>query len=171
MGPSFVSIDRRASFLLASREVRRGVPFPVSHARVADGAADREDSPVNASLAPAAGSLLSLLAVAGAAALGFRLLRSLARLGMAVAEATALSGLIEVSARRGDLTSLSERRQHVRTVRRIRRHAAAGTLAWVALLLVPLAAGWGREAFAAAALLWLAPVRPLRLPPPPAEQA
>jgi hypothetical protein len=124
---------------------------------------------MQAPLAPAVDSLLLLLAIGGAVGLGFRLLRSLARLGIAAAEVTALSGLIEISARRGDLTALAERRKHDRTVRRIRLRSAAGVLAWLALLLAPVALGWAREAFAASSLLWLVPTRPLRLPPPPAE--
>jgi hypothetical protein len=124
---------------------------------------------MEASLAPTVDTLLVLLAIGGAAGVAFRLLRSLARLGIAAAEVTALSGLIDISARRGDLTSLAERRRHDHAVRRIRRRSAAGALAWLALLLVPVALGWAHEAFAASSLLWLLPTRPLRLPAPPAE--
>jgi len=43
-------------------------------------------------------------------------------------------------------------------------------LLWVAALLVPAAAGWAREAFAASSLLWLFPTKPLRLPRPPSDE-
>jgi hypothetical protein len=138
-------------------------------ARVAERGAAGENAVMEASLAPAVDTLLVLLAIGGAAAVGFRLLRSVARLGIAAAEVSAVSGLMEVSARRGDLTALAERRRHVRAVRRIRRRSAAGVLAWLALLLMPLALGWAREAFAVSSLLWLVPTRPLRVQAPPAE--
>jgi hypothetical protein len=123
---------------------------------------------MDASITPAVDTLLVLLAVGGAVGVGVRLLRSLARLGIAAAEVTALSGLIEISARRGDLTALAERRRHDRAVRRIRLRSAAGVVAWLALLIAPVALGWAREAFAASSLLWLVPSKPLRLPAPPA---
>ena len=122
---------------------------------------------MNPTLSSAVNAVLPLLALAGAGALGFRLLRSLLRLGIAAAEATAVAGLIDVSARRGDLTALAERRQHAQGIRRMRRTSMAAVVVWLGILVVPVAIGFAREAFAASSLLWLFPTRPLRLAPPP----
>jgi hypothetical protein len=125
---------------------------------------------VNPELLSALDALLPLLALVGAGAVGFRLLRALLRLGIAAAEVTAVSGLVDISARRGDLTALAERTRHAAAVRRIRRLSAGAVLVWIAALLVPAAAGWAREAFAASSLLWLVPTKPLRLPRPPNDE-
>ncbi|MDP9349343.1 MAG: hypothetical protein M3P24_09435 [Gemmatimonadota bacterium] len=102
-------------------------------------------------------SLLSLLAALGFLALLARIFRSVVRFGLATAEATAIAGLIEVSARRGDLTGLSERRAQEREARRGRRLAGALLVLWVVLLAVPPFTGWAREVYAACALLWVLP--------------
>lgn len=122
---------------------------------------------MNETLSSAVNAVLPLLALAGAGALGFRLLRSLLRLGIAAAEATAVAGLIDVSARRGDLTALAERRQHAQGIRRMRRTSMAAVAVWLGILVLPVAIGFAREAFAASSVLWLLPTRPLRLAPPP----
>jgi hypothetical protein len=102
-------------------------------------------------------SLLSLLAVLGALALVARLIRSVLRFGLAAAEATTVAGLVEVSARRGDLTTLSERRAQEEGIRRTRRLTLALLVLWVLLLVGPPLAGWAREVYAACALLWVLP--------------
>ena len=110
------------------------------------------------------GPFLVLLALAGGAALVLRLGGSLVRLGLTAAETTAATGLAEVSARRGDLTGLAERREEARALRRARRRQAAATVLWISLLVAPAALGWAREVYAGASLLWLLPRPRLRLP-------
>lgn len=114
-------------------------------------------------------SLLLLLAVLGVLALLARLVRSLLRLGLAAAEATAVAGLIEVSARRGDLTGLAERQAQEKRVHRVRLRSALRVLLWAGVLVVPALVGWGREVYAFASLLWLVPRREARPLTPPAD--
>jgi hypothetical protein len=106
--------------------------------------------------------LVTLMSVAGAAALVIRLVRSALRLALRAAEATAAAGLADVSARRGDITGMMERRAAEQGARRERRGALLLALLWLLWLVVPVFAGWAREAFAVAAVLWLAPQQPLR---------
>ena len=106
--------------------------------------------------------LVTLMSVAGVGALVVRLLRTVLRLVLRAAEASAAAGLADVSARRGDLTGMMERRAAEKDARRERRGALLLALAWVLWLVVPIFAGWSREAFAVAAVLWLAPTQPLR---------
>jgi hypothetical protein len=108
--------------------------------------------------------VLLLLAVLGVLALVTRLGRAMLRLGLNAAEATAASGLAEVSERRGDVTGFLERRASGQSLRRARRRNLAATLAYAALIAIPPFTGVAREVFAAAALLWLAPRRPVRPP-------
>jgi hypothetical protein len=113
--------------------------------------------------------LLGILAVAGVLAILARLGRSLLRVGITVAEETAAAGMAETSARRGDLTGLAERREHRAALRRTRFRQLAVSALWIALLVVPALAGWGRPVYAAAVLLWLlprAPLRQVRVPTP-----
>src|SRR5690606_6901645 len=65
-------------------------------------------------------TLILLLAIAGALAIVRGLGRTLLRLGLRAAEETTASGMAEVSARRGDITGLSERRQVAQAARRER---------------------------------------------------
>ncbi|MBW3629542.1 MAG: hypothetical protein KY464_09610 [Gemmatimonadetes bacterium] len=106
--------------------------------------------------------LVTLIAVAGGAALVGRLVRSTARLALRAAEATAATGLADVSARNGDLTAMMERRAAAKEARRDRRGALLLVLLWLLWLVIPVFAGWAREAFALAAVLWLIPNQPLR---------
>jgi hypothetical protein len=104
-----------------------------------------------------AGSMVGLLAFIGGAALVVRLLRASFRLALSAAEASAAGGLADVSARRGDVTGMMERRSAQSDARRARRAALASAALWIAWLVVPVYAGWVREAYALAAVLWLAP--------------
>jgi hypothetical protein len=113
------------------------------------------------------GAALLILAVAGAIALLGRAFRTGLRLALQTAEATAASGLAEVSARRGDVTGLAERRVHLERARRLRRTELLFLGLWVGWLAIPPLAGWLPAAYAPAVLLWLLPRRPIRPPLPP----
>ena len=106
--------------------------------------------------------LVVVLAVSGGLALLARALRAGARLMLWAAELTAVSGMAEISARRGDLTGLAERREMEERLRRRRRRAALRAVLWTLCLIVPIAAGWLPGAFALAAPLWLLPLPPVR---------
>jgi len=106
--------------------------------------------------------LLVILSVLGVSAVLLRLARATARLLVVVAEGTAASGLAEVSARRGDLTALQERRDAAARLRRMRRRRAGAVLLWCLLLVVPLILGEAHRIYPLAALLWLLPLRPVR---------
>jgi hypothetical protein len=110
-----------------------------------------------------ASPLTGLLALAGCAALVFRLGRSLLRVGLAAAEAGALGGMMRVSVRQGDLTGMAERQAVVAAVRRTRLLALLTAALWALLLVVPPLAGVARLVYAAAVLVWLLPRRPIRL--------
>ena len=118
-----------------------------------------------------ASPLIGLLAVVGGAALVYRLLRTLLRLGIAAAEKTAIDGMVEVSIRNGDLTTMAERKAHVAAVRRARLGSIALALLWGALLVVPAALGVTRPVYALAALAWFLPRRPLRFTPLPGTRS
>lgn len=103
-----------------------------------------------------------MLAVAGCLALLVRSGRALLRLGLNAAEAQAVSGLADVSERRGDLTGLMESRSMTAVLRSARRKNLATTAMYALLLVGAPLAGFGREVYAAAALLWFLPTRPVR---------
>jgi hypothetical protein len=107
-------------------------------------------------------ALLLLLAIAGVAALLMRNGRALLRVGLNTAEASAVSGLAEVSVRRGDLTGLMERRSMQAGLRSARRKNLASAAMYALLLIVPPLLGVGREVYAACSLLWFLPTRPVR---------
>jgi hypothetical protein len=110
-----------------------------------------------------ASPLTGLFALVGCAALVHRLGRSLLRLGLAAAEAGAVGGMMRVSVRSGDLTALAKRQSIVAAVRRKRILALLTAAAWGALLVVPALAGVSRLVYAASALVWFLPRRPIRL--------
>lgn len=114
---------------------------------------------------------LLLLAVAGALALIARIARAVFRLALHAMEVTAASGLAEVSARRGDLTGLAERRAREERARRERRLDTLLLALWIAWLAIPPLVGWTQVGYALAAPLWLLPrrVRTSRLPTPPGQ--
>jgi cobalamin synthase len=108
-----------------------------------------------------------VLAVVGAFGLVHRLLRAVARLVLAVAEVTAASGMAEVSARRGDLTALAERRSSQRVARQRQWKDLLFVAGWLAWLIVPPLVGLAQPLYAAAAPLWFLPRAPVRAPAPP----
>jgi hypothetical protein len=104
-------------------------------------------------------TVLFLLALIGGAALIVRLGRTLLRLALETAEATAASELAKLSRRRGDLTTLAERSEGARAARRSRRLDVALALVWLLLLDAPLFTGGARYVYAACSLVWLLPRR------------
>lgn len=114
-----------------------------------------------------ASPVVGLLALAGGAALVYRLGRTVLRLGIAAAEKTAIDGMVEVSIRHGDLTTMAERKAHVAAVRRARARAIGLTLLWGGLLVIPAVFDVTRPVYALAALAWFLPRRPLRFTPAP----
>lgn len=113
------------------------------------------------------GTILLGLAILGGTALVYRLFRSLARAAIAAAEATAASGLAEISARRGDITTLAERQETQQDARRSWRRNALYAVLWLLLLVGPLFIGGVREVYALASVVWLLPYRPIRSSAPP----
>lgn len=111
--------------------------------------------------------ILFPLAIAGAVALVVRLFRSVLRLGVTAAEASLAAGSVEASARRGDLTALSEGQTRTRALRRARWREFGWVGGYAALLVVPPVAGVAPLAYAASALLWVLPRRPVRPRPRP----
>ena len=114
-----------------------------------------------------ASPVAGLLAMVGGAALVFRLARTVLRLGIAAAEKTAVDGMVEVSIRTGDLTTMAERKAHVAAVRRERARAALLAVLWGCLLAVPPVLDAARPVYALAALVWFLPRRPIRFTPLP----
>lgn len=110
--------------------------------------------------------LLVVLALLGGAALVMRLLRTGFRLALSAAEETAASELAGVSQRRGDLTSMAERRAHQETARARRRRELSLAAVWLLWLAIPPMAGWLPLGYAPAAALWLLPRRRVRRGPP-----
>jgi hypothetical protein len=98
-----------------------------------------------------------LLAIVGAFALFLRLTRSIGRIALSAAEATAAAGLAEVSARRGDITEMSERAAAARRARGARRRDLTLAVVWSLWLVLPLVLGLSPEAYAVAAPLWILP--------------
>jgi F0F1-type ATP synthase membrane subunit c/vacuolar-type H+-ATPase subunit K len=111
-------------------------------------------------------TIVLVLAVLGAIALGYRLLRALARFGAAFAEGTAASGIAEISARRGDLTTLAEQQATQRAARQRQRVDLLFITLWLAWLFLPPMTVWTGPLYAAAAPLWFLPYRPIRFTPP-----
>jgi hypothetical protein len=101
--------------------------------------------------------LVGFLALLGAAALVLRLARSAVAVMLRAAEIAVASGMEQTCARRGDLTALTEARGIVSAARAGRRRQLLLAVAWGSWLIIPFAVGWGREALALAAPLWLFP--------------
>jgi hypothetical protein len=108
--------------------------------------------------------ILLFLSVLGGVALVVRLLRAILRFAFAAAQSSAAAGLAEVSARRGDLSTLAERKTVERAARQARRRDGLLAMLWLLLLVLPLLFGYAREAYAAAAVLWFLPLQPIPLP-------
>jgi len=108
------------------------------------------------------GDLVVVLAILGGIALIARLLRTGLRLALRAAEVAAAAGLAEVSARRGDLTAMAERRADEQAARRARARDLLLTSFWFLWLAAPLFTSWTAEAYALASPLWLLRTRPRR---------
>lgn len=110
--------------------------------------------------------VIVVLAVLGALAVAYRLLRSIARFVLAYAEVTAATGLAELSARRGDLTALAEQRATQRSARQRQWTDVLFVALWLAWLVGPPLTAWTQPLYAAAAPLWFLPYRSIRTAPP-----
>lgn len=109
-----------------------------------------------------ASPVVGLLAIAGGAALVYRLGRAALQLGLTTLESASAGGLVEISIRHGDLTGMAERQEMHRAARRARLRFLLLALLWTALLVAPVIAGISRPVYALAALLWLLPRKPIR---------
>jgi hypothetical protein len=105
----------------------------------------------------ALGGLVGLLALLGAVAIVLRLLRAMGRATLRAAELAPAAGAAEASARRGDITGMTESRNAEARARAARRRDTLLALAWLAWLVLPLLLGAPLEAYALAAPLWLLP--------------
>ena len=101
------------------------------------------------------GGLTSVLALFGAVAIFLRMMRGALSLALRTAEIASAGGMAEASARRGDLTGLSEANSAIARAKGARTRKFLTTLGWGLWLVVPLAMGWVPEAWAVAAPLWL----------------
>jgi hypothetical protein len=100
-------------------------------------------------------TLLSILAVFGAAALVLRLVRSGFRIIGRLAETAAAAALAQASAQRGDLTGMQEARAVERRARSRRLAAMLSASGWLVWLLLPPLLGALPLAYALASPLWL----------------
>ncbi|HUE96866.1 MAG TPA: hypothetical protein VMN39_09410 [Longimicrobiaceae bacterium] len=103
------------------------------------------------------GGFVGFLALLGGVALALAFFRSMGRVVLGAAEEAAAAGLADASARRGDLTGLSEAREARHEARAARRRSVLVSGAFAMWIVVPLALGGVREAWALAAPLWLLP--------------
>lgn len=103
--------------------------------------------------------LLTVLAVAGAAALVLRLARSIGRMLLASAALAAARSGGEASARRGDLTGMQEGKTSEKRARGAAATAGAASVVWILWLVVPIPLDLLPAAYAAAAALWILPGR------------
>jgi hypothetical protein len=101
--------------------------------------------------------LTLVLAVLGGAALVYRAMGGIFRLALRASQETAARGMAEVSARRGDLTSMVERQRAAELARRDRRIQMALTAVWILWFVIPLLLGSARLPLAFASVLWLLP--------------
>jgi hypothetical protein len=109
--------------------------------------------------------LLGVAALAGAVAVVRRMLRAGAQLVLDLAHRTTAIASAEAAARRGDITARDEALHQVTEAGRCARGDAAALLGWGGALLAAILSPFTLTLLAAAALLWLAPVRPLRTSP------
>lgn len=101
------------------------------------------------------GGLAGVLALLGGVAIFLRVMRGALSLALRAAEIASAGGMAEASARRGDITGLSEARTAIARAKAARLRRGIVTLGWGLWLVVPLAMGWVPEAWAVAAPLWL----------------
>jgi hypothetical protein len=100
---------------------------------------------------------LTLLGVAGVAAVLLRLVRALFLALRGGVDAFLARDVADTRAQRGDITGLDEAHGAARDARR-RRLAALGVASlWAGLLIVPVLTPWPRMLYATYSLLWLLP--------------
>lgn len=113
------------------------------------------------------GGLVGFLALLGGVAIFLRVMRGALSLALRAAEIASAGGVAEASARRGDITGLSEAREAISRAKAARTRRGFVTLGWGLWLVVPLVVGWMPEAWAIAAPLWLVKGQSVRQTPAP----
>ncbi len=103
-------------------------------------------------------TVTSLLAVAGAAAAAWHLVRAAFRFLRAGATGIWADEVGRTHARRGDLTSLEESERERFEAVRARSWNGVIALGWLVVLVVPSLTPWARPWYAVYALLWLEPL-------------
>ncbi len=101
------------------------------------------------------GGMVGILALLGGVALFLRVMRGALSVALRAAEIATADGMAEASARRGDLTGMSEARAAIEQAKAARVRKVAVTLGWGLWLVSPLVLGWVPEAWAIASPLWL----------------
>jgi hypothetical protein len=102
---------------------------------------------------------ISLLAVAGIAAVLLRALAALLRGLRGGVDAFLARDLADVRAQRGDLTGVADAGELRAAARRERVYALAAAAMWVGLLALPPLTPWPRFLYVIYSLLWLVPRR------------
>lgn len=113
------------------------------------------------------GGFVGFLALLGGVALFLRMMRSTLSFALRAAEIASRAAVAEASARRGDLTGMSEAREAITLAKAARIRTGFTTLGWALWLVLPLVLGWVPEAWALAAPIWLlksGSVRPQSVP-------
>lgn len=102
---------------------------------------------------------ITLLAVAGIAAVGLRALGALVQAGSGGIDALLARDRADVRARRGDLTGLADAGTERSEARRRRLFALGRFSVWIGLLALPPLTAWPRFLYVLYSLLWLVPRR------------
>jgi hypothetical protein len=103
-------------------------------------------------------TLLIVLAIAGAAAAAWHMIRAAFRCLGYGATGFWNRELARTHARRGDVTALEEAERGRASAGRFRRRSAWEAGGWFVLLVVPPLTPWSTHIYAAYAVLWLVPV-------------
>lgn len=103
-------------------------------------------------------TVLNVLAVVGIAAAAWHMVWAAFRFLREGATGVWAGALERTHARRGDITSMQERRRERADAGRSRSWYGVVALAWLVVLVVPMLTPWGRGLYAGCSLLWLSPL-------------